>query len=185
MKMNKAFYVGLLLTVSGIITAAPAGAARVGDATFDLMNKSGKDITVLVNNGYKNVAKEVVKQATTLFGKTITPRSLSLLIDTNEPTLLVIIEGAYPDATIEPFRARGGDEFTPAFFYDWMIHGPKAKKYIYTFAKGKDIYVSLEANGNLRPQVGQGNKTATGYSKENEVSQSDIMRASEAYMGLD
>lgn len=184
MKKNKALY-GILLSISGVIVAAPAPANEPG---FDFINKSGKTLTILVNNGYKNILQAVVKPATTIFGKVITANNVSATIDINEPTLLVVYEGAFPNIKVEPFRPRGGDEGTPAFFYDWMVHGPKTKTYMYTFKLGKKAYVTLHEKGNLNPQTGpsSGAKGVTdaGYSLQNEVSQSDIMRANEAYMGL-
>ena len=106
------------------------------------------------------------------------------MIDVNEPTLLVVYEGAISNK-IEPFRPRGGDEGTPAFFYDWMISGPKVKQYVYHFKPGKDIYVTLHNNGALNPQTGPKGgatgKTEAGYPLANEVSQSDIMQATEVY----
>ncbi|HLW73223.1 MAG TPA: hypothetical protein VKR54_04185 [Candidatus Babeliales bacterium] len=182
MKKNNALY-GILLSISGVVVAA----GPASEPGFDFINKSGKTLTILVNNGYKNILQAVVKPAVTVFGKVITANNVSATIDINEPTLLVVYEGAYT-TKVEPFRPRGGDEGTPAFFYDWMVHGPKAKTYMYTFKLGKKAYVTLHENGNLNPQSGPRSgatgKTDAGYSLENEVSQSDIMRASESYMGL-
>lgn len=178
MKINKVFG-GLLLSVSGIVIAGTP--ANPG---FDIINKSGKPITVLINNGYKNVKQAIVQPASTFFGKTLSANNVSANIDTSEPTLLVVYEGALSNK-IEPFRARGGDEFTSAFFYDWMITGPKSKHYMYHFKPGKDIYVTLHSNGNLNPQSGPGGgktgKTEAGYPLANKVSQSDIMRFTEVY----
>jgi hypothetical protein len=181
MKMNKVLFSALLLTVAGIAVAA-AAPAPAGEPGFDMMNKTGKPVTILVNNGYKNIVKAVVKPATTLLGKTITANDVTAAIDINEPTLLVVYEGAFPNNGIEPFRPRGGDEGTQKFFFDWMITGPKAKHYLYHFTPGKKIYVSLDNNGALRPQQGSGSgKTATGYSLDNVVAPSNIIKFDEQY----
>jgi hypothetical protein len=178
MKMNKAFY-GIFLSFSAAVIAGPAG-----NPGFDIINKSGKPITILVNNGYKNIKKVVVHPAKTLFGKTLSANNVSASIDINEPTLFVVYEGALTNA-IEPFRARGGDEGTPAFFYDWMINGPKAKHYMYHFKPGKTIYVTLHGNGALNPQTGpksgKTGKTEAGYPLTDNVTQSDIMQFTEVY----
>lgn len=181
MKMNKVLF-SALLTVSGIAIAAPAAPAGPG---FDIINKSGGPITILVNNGYKNIAKGVVKTATTIFGKTLSANNFSASININEPTLLVVYEGSFPKNEMEPFRARGGDEGKQAFFFDWTIYGPKTKYYLYHFTPGKDIYVTLHANGKLNPQTGpkggSTGKTEAGYSLENRVSQDNIIKFDDKY----
>jgi len=172
MKMNKVLYCGLLLSFSAIAVAQEPG--------FDIVNKTGKPITVLVNNGYKNIKQVVVKPATTILGKTISANNASVPIDINEPTLFVVYEGAITNK-IELFRPRGGDEGTNKFFFDWSIV-PKPK-YVYHFKLGKKIYVTLHNNGELNPQTGPRGgatgKTEAGYSLMNVVSQSDIMRSAE------
>ena len=180
MKMNKVLFSALLLTVSKVAFGA-AGAAA-GEPGFDMMNKTGKPVTVLVNNGYKNIVKAVIQPASTLLGKTLKANDLTANIDVNEPTLLIVYEGAHPNNEIEPFRARGGDEGTQQFFFDWSIHGPKVKNYLFHFVPGKKIYVTLDNNGALRPQQGAGKgKTATGYSLDNAVTASDIIKFDEKY----
>ena len=178
MKINKVFG-SLLLSISGIVIAGTP--ANPG---FDIINKSGTPVTILINNGYKNVKQVVVQKASTIFGKTISANNVSAMINPNEPTLLVVYEGALSNK-IEPFRARGGDEGTPAFFYDWLVNGPKSKHYMYHFKPGKDIYVTLHKDGALNPQTGPKGgatgKTEAGYPLANEVSQSDIMRFTEVY----
>lgn len=180
MKMNKVF-AGLLLSCAGIVLAVPGTPANPG---FDIINKSGKPVTILVNNGYKNIKQAVVQKASSIFGKTLSANNVSATIDPSEPTLLVIYEGAITNK-IEPFRPRGGDEGTSAFFYDWTVYGPKTPHYMYHFKPGKDIYVTLHDNGNLNPQTGpKGGKTGNteaGYPLANKVSQSDIMRFTEKY----
>ena len=176
MKMNKMFYSALLLTVSGVAIAVEPG--------FDIINKTGKPVTILVNNGYKNVEQVIVKPASTIFDKTMSANNVSVPVDINEPTLLVVYEGALTNK-IEPFRARGGDEGTQAFFYDWMITGPKSKNYMYHFVPGKKMYVTLHNNGNLNPQTGpkggSTGKTEAGYSLDNVVKQSDIIKFDDKY----
>jgi hypothetical protein len=179
MKMNKALLSALLLTVSGIANAAPAAPEGPG---FDIMNKSGGPVTILVNNGYKNIVKAVVKPASTIFGKTLSANDVSASIDINQPTLLVVYEGSFPNNEIEPFRARGGDEGKQAFFFDWTIYGPKTNYNLYHFAPGKKIYVSLHKNGKLDPQKGSGDgKTAVGYSLDNNVTPADIITFDKKY----
>jgi len=181
MKVNKAFYALLLLNISGIIVARMSAEADPG---FNIINKFGKPITILINNDYKNIKQAVVQKAITIFGKTISANSVSAIIDVNKPTLLVIYEGVLTNK-IEPFRPRSGDEGTPAFFYDWTIYGPKIKHYVYHFKPNKKIYVTLHSNGALNPQTGPSRgttgKTEAGYPLMNIVSQSDIMHFTEEY----
>jgi hypothetical protein len=182
MKMNVMMVYGLLLSVSVTRVAFAAGAAA--GPGFDIINKSGGPITILVNNGYKNIKKIVVKPATTIFGKTLSAHNVSADIDINEPTLLVVYEGAFTNP-IEPFRGRGGDEGTQKFFFDWMIVGPKATNYMYHFKPGKNVYVTLHKKGELNPQTGpkggSTGKTEAGYSLHNIVSQGDIIKFDEQY----
>jgi hypothetical protein len=95
-----------------------------------------------------------------------------------------VYEGAFTNP-IEPFRARGGDEGTQKFFFDWMISGPKAKNYMYHFTPGKKVYVTLHKAGNLNPQTGpkggKTGKTEAGYSLGGNVSQGDIIKFDEKY----
>lgn len=179
MKMNVMMIYSMLLSVF-VVGVAQA----ITNPGFDIINKSGGPITILVNNGYKNIKKVIVKTATTLFGKTLSANNVSVPIDINEPTLLVVYEGAYNNP-IEPFRARGGDEGTQKFFFDWLIVGPKATNYLYHFKPGKDIYVTLHKGGSLDPQTGPqgGSKgvTEAGYPLQNRVSPSDIIKFDEQY----
>jgi len=178
--MGKMLFFGLLLSSLGA-GIAQAAAAEPG---FDIINKSGGPITILVNNGYKNIKKVVVRPASTILGKTLSANNVSATIDVNEPTLLVVYEGAYTNP-IEPFRARGGDEGTQQFSFDWMFTGPEAKNYMYHFTPGKKIYVTLHKAGNLNPQTGpkggKTGKTEAGYSLMGNVSQGDIIKFDEKY----
>ena len=147
---------------------------------FDIINKTGKEVSIRVVNGDTiSIPYAVVKPAQTILGKTASARNQNASIDTNQPTLLVVWDTAISDPKKDIYTGGVGitGEGTPAYFNNWLIVPKPA--YIYHFKLGKSIYVTLDKNGQLKPQTGPSRgttgKTEAGYPLANEVEQTDIM----------
>ncbi|MBA3751835.1 hypothetical protein H0X06_03510 [Candidatus Dependentiae bacterium] len=156
-------------------------AANPKDPGFDLINKTGKPVTIRVVNGDQaSIEKAIVEPAKTLLGKTLKANSKNAPLDISQPTMLIVWDKAMNNPKDEILTVGVGiaDAGTEKFFYNWTIK-PKPN-FVYHFKPGKSIYVTLDKNGELRPQSGPlkgiTGKTEAGFPLKNIVKKDEILR---------
>lgn len=178
--------------LTGLLFNTYVQANETKDPGFDIINKTGKPITIRLINDLdreKAVIEKAIVQPAELNsrGKTIAANSKHAQIDITKPTLLIVYRGVDSSKTEKHMLSINASPNmkgigTEGFFNNWQIE-PRPDN-VYHFKPNKTIYVTVHENGDLDPQTGPAGGwwgvTEDGYPTGNNVKKDDIIRYKKA-----